>query len=144
MKRKLPIEWIIISSALLSNSLCAQNVLDNKTYRVTAYKNGNHNIISTSNYAEVIPPLSVFIPDAFTPNGDGLNDSFGVKGEGIQNFTLSIFNRWGEEVFESTNPKQQWDGMYKGKPAEGGTYVYRFLAAGKGSKIKTGSVALIR
>lgn len=144
MKRKIPFEWIVIASALLSNSLFAQNVLDNKTYRVTAYKNGNHLITSTSNYAEVIPPLSIFIPDAFTPNGDGINDYFCVKGEGIQNFTLRIFNRWGEEVFESYNPKQQWDGTYQGKPAASGTYVYHFLAAGKGSKIKTGSVTLIR
>ena len=144
MKRRLPFEWILIACAFLSKTVFAQNVLDNKTYRVTAYKNGNNQVVSTSNYAEVIPPLSVFIPDAFTPNGDGINDVFGVKGEGIQNFTLRIFNRWGEEVFSSNNPKQQWDGMFKGKPAEGGSYVYRFFAAGKGQKIRTGSVALIR
>ena len=144
MKRKFPFEWILIACAFLSKSLFAQNVLDNKTYRVTAYKNGDNGIVSTSNYSEVIPPLSVFIPVAFTPNGDGINDLFGVKGEGIQRFTMSIYNRWGEEVFSSTNPKQQWDGTYKGKPAEGGSYVYRFLAAGKGEKIRTGSVALIR
>src|SRR6185369_583354 len=106
MTRKLPFEIILIASAMLTNSLFAQNVLDNKTYRVTAYKNGNNTITSTSNYAEIIPPLSVFIPDAFTPNGDGINDFFGVKGEGIQNFTFRIFNRWGEEVFTSYNPKQ--------------------------------------
>lgn len=144
MKRKMPFEWILLVCAFFSKTLVAQNVLDNKTYRVTAYKNGNTNIVSTSNYAEVIPPLSVFIPDAFTPNGDGINDLFGVKGEGIQNFTLRIFNRWGEEVFRSNNPKQQWDGTFKGKPAEGGSYVYRFISSGKGEKIKTGSVALIR
>ena len=47
----------------------AQNVLDNKIYRVTGYKKGDTTIRSTSNYAEVIPPLSIYIPSAFTPNG---------------------------------------------------------------------------
>jgi len=144
MKKRLPYELILLVSLLFTNSLFAQNILENKMYRVTAYKSGNNTIASTSNYAEVIPPLSVFIPDAFTPNGDGLNDSFGVKGEGIQNFTLSIFNRWGEQVFVCHNARQQWDGTYQGKPAEGGTYVYRFLASGKGAKERTGSVTLIR
>jgi len=129
---------------MFSTILSAQNVLDNKVYRVIAFKTGNPGVSSTSNYAEVIPPLSVFIPDAFTPNGDGINDTFGVKGEGIQNFNLKIFNRWGEEVFESNNPKQQWDGTYNGKPAQNDMYVYQLTAAGIGSKIRTGSVTLVR
>lgn len=144
MKRNLPFALIVIASAIVSTSLSAQNVLDNKIYRVTAYKNGDHTIVSTSNYAEVIPPLSVYIPSAFTPNGDGINDTFGIKGEGIKNFTLRIYNRWGELVFESNNPKQQWDGTYQGKPEMSDTYVYQLTASGLGSSTKTGSVTLVR
>ena len=144
MKRNLPFVLILLTGALFSKSLTAQNVLDNKVYRVTAYRSGSNSITSMSNYAEVIPPLSVFIPDAFTPNGDGINDTFGVKGEGIQNFTLRIFNRWGEVVFESYNPKQQWDGTYAGKPVKGDMYVYQLVASGIGTGSRTGSVALVR
>jgi gliding motility-associated-like protein len=144
MKKKIPFAMIVIAASIISNTLFAQNVLDNKVYRVTAYKNGNPGIMSVSNYVEVVPPLSVFIPDAFTPNGDGINDLFGVKGEGLTNFNLRIFNRWGEVLFESSNPKQQWDGTYKGKPVQGDTYVYQLYASGLGSKIRTGSVTLVR
>jgi gliding motility-associated-like protein len=121
----------------------AQNVIDNKVYRVTAFQQGNNTITSTSNYAEVIPPLNIYIPSAFTPNGDGINDNFGVKGEGIRNYHLFIYNRWGTVIFESTNPKQQWDGKYNGEPAESGTYVYQLFATGVSSKGKTGSVTLV-
>jgi len=113
-----------------SYSLFAQNIIENKVYRVTAYKNGNNLITSTSNYAEVIPPVNIYVPNAFTPNGDGINDTFGVKGEGIRNFQLLIYNRWGEKIFETTNPRQQWDGLYAGQPAEQGTYVVQVFAYG--------------
>ena len=129
-----------MGTALMSR---AQNILDNKVYRVTAHKRGNTTITSMSNYAEVIPPLHIYIPSAFTPNGDGINDTFGAKGEGIQNYHLYVYNRWGQVIFESTNPNQQWDGKYAGQPAEQGTYVYQLFASGVGDKGKTGSVSLI-
>ena len=121
----------------------AQDILDNKVYRVTAHKQGNTLVSSTSNYAELIPPLHLYIPSAFSPNEDGLNDTFGIKGEGIQNYKLLVYNRWGQVIFESTNPKQQWDGKYNGDRAEEGVYVYQLFASGLNNKGKTGSVTLI-
>lgn len=136
---------IFLASFIFSTSYCsrAQSVSEDKTYRVTAYKRGNTTISSTSNYTEVTPPLHLYIPSAFSPNGDGLNDTFGVKGEGIKNYHLYIYNRWGEVLFESTNPKQQWDGTFSGRPAEQGTYVYQLFASGIESKGKTGAVTLV-
>jgi len=131
---------ILISIAAQSQ---AQNVLDNKVYRVTGYKKGDNTIRSMSNYAEVIPPLSIYIPSAFTPNGDGLNDTFGVKGEGIQDYRLLIYNRWGTVIFESTNAKIQWDGRYQGQPVETGTYVVQVFAKGLESKGKVGAVTVV-
>jgi gliding motility-associated-like protein len=127
----------------LTFSAVSQNILESKVYRVTAYKNGNNNVSSTSNYAEIIPPLHLYIPSAFSPNGDGLNDNFGVKGEGVKNYRLLIYNRWGEIIFESTNPKQEWDGKYAGNKVEQGTYVYQLFALGTGSNGKTGSVTVV-
>jgi gliding motility-associated-like protein len=144
MKRRFLLNVILLAAVFCSNTVFAQNVLDNKNYRVHAFKRGDNSIISTSNYAEVIPPMSVFIPNAFTPNGDGINDTFGVKGEGIQDFTLRIYNRWGELVFESKNPRQQWDGLYNGKPAKNDTYVYKLFASGSDTETKAGSVTLVR
>ena len=123
--------------------IIAQNIHDSEVYRITAYKKGNTEITSMSNYVEIIPPLHIYIPSAFTPNGDGLNDTFGVKGEGIRNYHFYIYNRWGTVIFESTNPKQQWDGKLGGEPAEQGTYVYQLFAMGINSKGKTGSVSLV-
>jgi gliding motility-associated-like protein len=99
-------------------------------------------VTSTSNYAEVIPPVSIYIPSAFTPNGDGLNDTFGVKGEGIRDFHIMIFNRWGEVLFESTNPNKQWDGKFAGAKVEQGTYVYKLFAF-ENSRDRTGVVNVV-
>lgn len=138
--RIITIGALLISLAAQSQ---AQNVLDNKIYRVTGYKKGDTTIRSTSNYAEVIPPLSIYIPSAFTPNGDGLNDVFGIKGEGIQDYRLLIYNRWGTVIFESTNAKYQWDGKYQGQPVEAGTYVVQVFAKGLESKGKVGAVTVV-
>ena len=66
----------------------------------------------------------VDIPTAFTPNGDGINDVLFVKGFGIQNMQLLIFNRWGELVFQTQDYKIGWDGSYHGKLQEMEVYVY--------------------
>jgi gliding motility-associated-like protein len=145
MKLKSIRKFLFLSGFLFSSAvgLRAQNVLDNSVYRVTAYKRGNTAITSTSNYAEVIPPVSIYIPSAFTPNGDGMNDTFGVKGEGISDFRILVYDRWGEVIFESTEAKKQWDGKYKGRPVEQGNYVYQLFASGVNSRGKTGSVTVI-
>lgn len=68
----------------------------------------------------------VNVPNAFTPDGDGINDVFFVALSAVPlNLEWSIFNRWGELVFESTDPQAQWDGTYQGQPAPQGVYVYQ-------------------
>ena len=72
----------------------------------------------------------VYIPNTFTPNRDGKNDVFYVKGRGVGLIkSMKIFNRWGEMVFEKTNfeiddRSAGWNGFYKGMLAPVGTYVY--------------------
>lgn len=73
---------------------------------------------------------SVFIPNTFTPNGDGLNDVFYPRGKGIAYISsMRIFNRWGEMVFERINfplndEQSGWDGRYKGKQLPPDVYMY--------------------
>ena len=81
---------LIVLWVIAAYSVMAQDVLPNKVYRVTAFKRGETSVTSTSNHAEVVPETKIYIPNAFTPNGDGINDRFGVKGEGIAGFFIRI------------------------------------------------------
>ncbi|WP_315818484.1 gliding motility-associated C-terminal domain-containing protein [Paraflavitalea speifideaquila] len=67
----------------------------------------------------------VFIPNAFSPNGDRQNDVFRalVYGPTLQ-FNLQVYNRYGERVFNTTDPDKGWDGTYKGKPCDNGSYIW--------------------
>lgn len=89
---------------------------------------------------------SYLVPNAFTPNGDGINDCFGVRKWGnIQLEELSVYNRWGERVFYSTNPMGCWDGTYKGMAQPGGTFVYIIRAKSFCGVInRKGLITLIR
>jgi gliding motility-associated-like protein len=68
----------------------------------------------------------VYIPNAFTPNGDGINDIFRVRSENLLSGTLMVFDRWGNKVFESADLTQGWDGAYKGKQQQVESYGYYF------------------
>jgi gliding motility-associated-like protein len=98
-----------------------------------------------SNVTEVTPYMSIYIPNSFTPNGDGLNDTFGVYGEAIQGFRIQVFNRWGQMIFESTDVNLRWNGIYDGQQVPQGSYVYRVVASGITGKTTTrdGTVSVI-
>ncbi len=68
----------------------------------------------------------IWLPNAFTPNSDGVNDVFRILGNlgRLEGVTLSVFNRWGERVYITNDKLQGWDGYYKGSAAQMGTYVY--------------------
>ena len=86
------------------------------------------------------------VPNAFTPNGDGKNDCFGIRKWGnVQIEEFSVFNRWGERIFTTKNPSQCWDGTYKGKLQDAGGYAYVIKAKSFCGDLKrTGMVLLIR
>jgi gliding motility-associated-like protein len=68
------------------------------------------------------------LPNAFTPNGDGLNDCFGMKSWRLIELDFSIYNRWGERVFHTTDPAKCWDGTYKGRSQSSDVFVYTLIA----------------
>lgn len=96
----------------------------------------------------------VYIPNLFSPNGDGANDTFRVRANGVAEISLRIFNRWGELLFETTNVQQAtetgWDGTYKGKQQPLGSYVWQLMGRfSDGSPIdfegkNSGNITLIR
>ena len=86
----------------------------------------------------------IYIPSAFTPNGDGLNDTWSIPAlNAFPSFELSIFNRYGQLVFKNQNANVPWDGTYKGAPATAGAYVY-VIDLKQPPGILKGSVLLIR
>lgn len=106
-----------------------------------------------SNEASVMVEVSqanktgFFMPNAFTPNNDGLNDCYGVKYPGLnEKFELSIYNRWGERIFHTKNPAACWDGTYKGVKQDIGVYVYMVRSDGPcgGNQFYKGLFTLIR
>jgi gliding motility-associated-like protein len=88
----------------------------------------------------------IFIPNAFTPNGDGVNDRFRVRGNNIDAVYLAIFNRWGQRVFESRDPGAAWDGTFKGEQLPPDVYgYYALVQCFDGSTFeREGNLTLIR
>ena len=115
-------------------------------YRVIAVNGGDQEIVSTSNTAEVVPDIFLYVPNAFTPNGDGLNDEFGALGYGVKEYYLAVYNRWGELIFTSDNVDNQWDGTYQGTKVLPGTYVYNISASGHYDKEfhKEGTISIVK
>lgn len=70
----------------------------------------------------------IFVPNAFTPDGDGLNDEVFVRGRNLTELEFSIYNRWGELVFQTRNQQQGWDGRHNGSDADPAVYVYQLDA----------------
>ncbi len=95
------------------------------------------------------PPLEIFIPTSFTPNGDGINDLFGVVGTNVFEFEIRIFDRWGNLVFHSMDIDEKWNGSNNGNGYQSGAQVYNYIIRYKGEKEedaveKTGSITVVR
>ena len=90
----------------------------------------------------------IYIPNSFTPNGDGLNDVFNIKTIiEFSQFKLCIYDRWGEMLFESDDINKGWDGSYKGKPVPNDVYVYLFNVRIKDTNFEkkiSGRVTVVR
>ncbi len=79
-------------------------------------------------YVNPICSKEIFVPTIFSPNNDGKNDQQCVLGNCIASMEFSIYNRWGEKVFSTTDQNQCWDGLYKGKKVNSGVFIYRLNA----------------
>jgi gliding motility-associated-like protein len=88
----------------------------------------------------------VFVPNAFSPNGDGQNDLLYVRGACIQTMDFYIFNRWGEQVFHTNDMSVGWDGMWRGTPCENAVfnYVVKCTLLDSTELLKKGNVSLIK
>ena len=94
---------------------------------------------------------TLYIPDVFSPNGDGENDFFFVQGKGIAFVSVVVYDRWGEKMFESLSTEANdkllgWNGYYKGKPVNAAVFIYvvtgRYIGGAEFSK--AGDFTLVR
>lgn len=89
----------------------------------------------------------IYIPNTFTPNGDGFNDVFRVRGPAFSVFYFAVYNRWGQLVFETTDVLKGWDGTFNGKPSDPGVFGYYVrMKCNEASEeiFRKGNVTLIR
>ncbi|MEI8136275.1 MAG: gliding motility-associated C-terminal domain-containing protein [Bacteroidota bacterium] len=95
---------------------------------------------------EVTTEFGIYVPNTFSPNGDGLNDVFLMSGYNISEVTMEIFDRWGEKLFTSKELTQGWNGTFKNAPCEVASYVYKISYKGLDGKkfSKIGHVILNR
>ncbi len=118
-------------------------------YTLTVKDSNNCTVILSENLSastELCYKPLVYMPNVFSPNSDGNNDVFYVRGEGIKTLTFVIYDRWGEKVFESTDPAVGWDGTFKGKAMPAEIYYYKVVVEFVDGSQKTvaGDITLTR
>jgi gliding motility-associated-like protein len=131
-------------SCVICPSPIASPTVSTKYYVVVTDSRGCSAIDSV--FIEVSQNCEVFVPNAFSPNGDGNNDLFLVKGQCIKSIDMIIFDRWGNKIFETENVSDGWDGTYNNQPMNTGTYAYKLIATRYDGSIveKNGNVSLVR
>ena len=136
--------------AILSNTVIA--ITPTKTGEYTVYftdQNGCEHILKTI-FVEVITNICnegvVYLPTAFTPNNDGINDVLFIRSNFITEVYLTIYDRWGEKLFETNDIKKGWDGYFKGKLLDQGVYGYymTFKCNNGEESFKKGNITLMR
>lgn len=128
--------------------LLSQQITADSTSRYGIVARSAKGCIDTGFVDVTVVPISrdVFVPNAFTPNGDGKNDVFKVYGNFINKMELRVFDAWGRLLFISTQPDRGWDGRHQGQNQPSGVYLYTLIAEIQGGREirKSGSFQLIR
>ncbi|PLW95411.1 MAG: hypothetical protein C0593_14220 [Marinilabiliales bacterium] len=116
-------------------------VSEESQYWVTVFKDG-----CTAMDTIFIGEYMIGIPSAFSPNGDGENETLGILGTGFELIDFVIVSRQGQTVFRTSDPDQHWDGTYNGKEQEMGVYMYmiRFKTKSSESRIMKWNITLLR
>lgn len=144
--------WYFMNTAQYTSTLQNPTFLytDPGTYAVALVVKSDKGCTDTLvRVLEVGEDYGIYVPNAFTPNEDGLNDFFQPKGFGIVKYNLKIFDRWGEKIFETSSFEQGWDGKYQGRGGpivEEGVYTWLIEVTnvfGKAHELK-GHVTLIK
>jgi gliding motility-associated-like protein len=113
-----------------------------------AFAQTGHGVTGQDNNlsGQVDEEASPYIPNAFTPNQDGINDEFYITNADFPKFNFTVFDRWGNRVYATTNGNFRWDGTQDGDPVASGTYVFVMEAvSAKGKQLKrSGTISIVR
>lgn len=140
--------WFVWDNNLPSNS-AIKEVKQSGLYNVIAY---NHPFCTITQDIEVeeLCPMRLFVPNAFTPNDDNLNETFKPVAVNFINYEIFIFNRWGELIYQSQDIESPWNGTYLGNPVQQDVYVWLIKISGLNNDLQnqkqqhTGTVTLYR
>ena len=102
---------------------------------------------SITRLVSVTSPINAFFPNSFSPEGNGLNETFGPEGLGpVKKYELKLYNRWGQLIFEDKAGDKRWDGKYMNVPCMEGVYAYSIYIVFLGGDSVTGNgmVTLLR
>jgi gliding motility-associated-like protein len=132
----------------LSCTHCANPVAKPNTTTVyTAVNTSPLGCTASDNFTVIVLQDAVVLtPNAFTPNNDGLNDWFGPLGKVPSSYSMEIYNRWGERIYQSAQMNARWDGTFKGAKQPPGNYIYfiRYKDVLNHLKEQKGTFTLIR
>jgi gliding motility-associated-like protein len=139
------LNWITPSSGPNGLIHLVTGLQSNQTITLMVKAKGCEDMVSDPVSGTTVPD-GIFIPNAFTPNGDGLNDVLKVYSYLIKDMHFMVFNQWGEKIFESTNQSVAWDGSYKGRIQPSGVYMYVCRMTLKDGRVitKKGAINLVR
>ncbi|WP_255036697.1 T9SS type B sorting domain-containing protein [Lacihabitans soyangensis] len=127
----------VLGQNINSSSVDISNSEIEAKFKIRALGNGN--ISSISNQISIPIEALFFIPDAFTPNEDNINNLFEIKGRfgRVNNYNLTIYDRWGNRIVEITDKTESWDGKRHGTPLPFGSYLYDLkIGLNKGETIR--------
>ncbi len=130
----------------INQTLTAQTIALSQTTDITVSGADASGCTDTARITVTVIPTDeeIYVPGAFTPNNDGLNDVFLVYGNAIRSFEMNVFNQWGELIFRGTD--KGWDGKHKGKLQPSGVYVYVLKVTMISGKVidRKGAINLVR
>ena len=140
-------QWVPeVEECVTSNCDEVYDVPDQATVYVVYAIDANGCAYSDTVFVDINGYMDVFVPNIFSPNGDGHNDFLEVKGPRLFNYTIEVYDRWGKKIFVSNEQKDYWDGTLNGKELPPQTFVYMI----KGETVlgervvKEGNVSIIK
>ena len=137
-------EWYTVNDSLVSNEEIL-TVSDSGSFYIWVQDENGCEDLSEIVIVNVVPITQLFIPNSFTPNNDEHNELFVIKGMNVVTFSIKIFDRWGEQLFESDSIDKYWDGKFNTKKVQQGAYYYNIEVLGEDKQVfnKSGEIKVI-